>query len=219
MYSNNYYYPYAYNPYYAHLPYSTYDRHYSTYPYYDYPVRQQSVRGQATWTEGGQVTKCGIPWSSNQNMTVAVGENSPYQCGQTLKVTNLSTPARDVLVTVVDQVPNYPENKINLHRKAFEALGANLNQGIINVEINPTPELEQEKWGKYLLEVAQTAYPGYNVSEYNKTGETQLSSNQTRETYEYILQGPQERIKIRGTVIYNPNTDRIISFDIKEIPR
>ncbi|WP_099158229.1 DUF3889 domain-containing protein [Virgibacillus ndiopensis] len=216
MYSNNYYYPYVYSPYYFQNPHATYDRN---YPYYNnYLDRQQPVRGQATWTEGGQVTKCGIPWSSNQYMTVAVGENSPYQCGQTLKITNLTTPTRDILVTVVDQVPSYPANKINLHRKAFEALGANTSQGVINVEISPSPELEQEKWGKYLLEVTQTAYPNYNVTEYNKIGETQLSSNQTQETYEYVLQSSQERIKVQGTVIYNPNTDRIISFDIKEVP-
>ncbi|UOR12573.1 DUF3889 domain-containing protein [Halobacillus amylolyticus] len=215
MYSNYSYIPYVnqQGPYVQH-PYYNYSRSYIPHPYY--PNRQQAVRGQATWTEGGQVTQCGIPWSENQYMTVAIGENTPYQCGQTLKVTNLSN-QREVLVTVVDKVPGYPPNKVNLHRKAFETLRANLGQGVINVEITPSPELEQEKWGKYLLELTQTAYPGYNVTEYNTIGKTQVSPTQTKETYEYILQSPQERIKVQGNVVYNSTTDRVISFDIKEV--
>ncbi|WP_079530032.1 DUF3889 domain-containing protein [Halobacillus hunanensis] len=196
-------------------PYLAYPFHnYRGYvPYY---YRQQPVRGQATWTEGGQVTQCGIPWSENHYMTAAVGENSPYQCGQTLKIRNLAS-QREVLVTIVDKVPGYPPNKINLHRQAFQTLGGNLDAGVINIEITPSPELEQEKWGKYLLEVTQTAYPEYNVIEYNSVGKTQLSATQIKETYEYILTSPQERIKVRGNVIYNPDTDRVISFDIKEV--
>ncbi|WP_404451565.1 DUF3889 domain-containing protein [Virgibacillus necropolis] len=198
-------------------PYDNYNSFYPTYPYY-YSERQQPVRGQATWTEGGQVTQCGIPWSSNEYMTVAVGENSPYQCGQQLKIRNVSTPVpREILVTVVDQVPGYPANKINLHRRAFEALGANPSVGVINVEIIPSPELEQEQWGKYLLEVTQTAYPSYSITEYNTVAKTQLSPTQIQETYEFTLQSPQETITVQGNIIYNPNTDRVISFDIKEV--
>src|SRR5690625_2643735 len=85
--------------------------------------RQQAIRGQATWTNGGPVTKCGIPWSTNEYMTVAVGENTPYECGEMLKVENLSIAGeREVIVTVVDRVAGYPANRINLHRRAFEAL-------------------------------------------------------------------------------------------------
>ncbi|MGP4107118.1 DUF3889 domain-containing protein [Virgibacillus sp. L01] len=201
---------YVNHPYYRQHPYHTYNSHYDNYN------RQQPVRGQATWTEGGQVTQCGIPWSENRYMTVAVGKNSPYQCGQTIKVRNQKT-GRELLVTVVDEVAGYPQNRINLHRRAFEALGANTAQGVIDVEIIADPELEQQKWGKYLLELAQLAYPGYNVSEYNFIRKTQVSPTQTRETYEYILQSQQERITVRGNVVYNPNTDRIVSFDISEV--
>lgn len=215
MYPNYYYSQYGNSPYQGD-PYDDYYRNPSRQPGY----RQQSVRGQATWTNGGQITKCGIPWSDNDYMTVAVAPYSQYRCGETLKVRNLAAPAREVLVEVVDTVPGYPANRINLHRKAFEALGAKLEQGVINVEIIPSPELGQEKWGKYLLEVTQTAYPGYNVIEYNTIGKAQISPTQTKETYEYILQSkqtPQERIKIQGNVIYNTNTDRIISFHINEV--
>ncbi|MFB4169138.1 DUF3889 domain-containing protein [Virgibacillus sp. JSM 102003] len=204
---------YVNNPYYRQHPYNTYNQSYQNY-YYD--NRQQPVRGQATWTEGGQVTQCGIPWSENRYMTVAVGQNSPYQCGQTIKVSNQQT-GRELLVTVVDEVAGYPQNRINLHRRAFEALGANTAQGVIDVEIIANPELEQQKWGKYLLELAQSAYPDYNVSEYNFIRRTQVSPTQTQETYEYVLQSQQERITVRGNVVYNPNTDRIISFDISEV--
>jgi hypothetical protein len=102
-------------------------------------------------------------------MTAAVGVNTPYQCGQALKITYPPT-QRVLVVTVVDRVPDYPPNRINLHRKVFEALGANPDLGIINVEITPSPELEQERWGKYLLEVTQSAYPTYNVTEYRTVG-------------------------------------------------
>ncbi|WP_102349114.1 DUF3889 domain-containing protein [Bacillus sp. Marseille-P3661] len=218
--SNYYGNPYV-NGYYQHVPY--YQQPQAYHPYYRSPAispyySDYRITGQATWTDGGQVTKCNIPWSDNQYMTAAVGENTPYQCGQTLKIRNLSEPGqREILVEVVDRVAGYPANRINLHRRAFEALGANVSLGVINVEIIPTPELEQEKWGKYLLAVTQSAYPGYRVTDYKSVGKTQISPTQTREIFEYILHSQQEQIKIRGTVVYNPNTDRVISFDIKEV--
>ncbi|MFC4024376.1 DUF3889 domain-containing protein [Oceanobacillus longus] len=191
-----------------------YNNGYPPYPY----DRQQSIRGQATWTDGGQVTKCEIPWSEDEFMTTAVGDTSPYQCGDTLKIRNVSAPVgREIIVKVVDQVEGYPPNKINLHRRAFQALGVSPNVGVINIEIIPSPELELEKWGKYLLAVTQTAYPEYDITDYRSSGKSVLSSTQTKESYDFILQSHQETIKVQGNVIYNPNTDRIISFDIKEL--
>lgn len=91
-------------------------------PYYWYPYssahsnpykRGETIQGQATWTEGGQVTKCGIPWSENEYMTVAVGEDAPYKCGQTIKLTNFSQAVpREVLVTVVDEVQGILQIKL-----------------------------------------------------------------------------------------------------------
>ncbi|GGC88512.1 hypothetical protein GCM10007216_19080 [Thalassobacillus devorans] len=218
MYPNHFHMPYAYpyvtNPYqapYARYPYSSYYGGYQTY----HDVRQP-VRGQATWTEGGTVTQCGIPWSANLYMTVAVGQNSPYKCGDTLKVKNLAN-GREVLVTVVDQVAGYGKNKVNLHRKAFETLGANVDFGVINVEISTGVELEEEKWGKYLLEVVQSAYSNYDVTDYSRVSKTKQNANRMKETYKYVLRSPQETITVEGTVIYNPNTDRIISMDFKEV--
>ncbi|GAA0479854.1 hypothetical protein GCM10008986_00380 [Salinibacillus aidingensis] len=196
--------PYTYNP----LPNSQ-------FPAVD-AYRQQSIQGQATWTTGGQVTKCGIPWSTNEYMTASVSLNAPYRCGQMLKITNPNN-QREIIVTVVDTVQGYPPNRINLHRRAFEALGVNPQIGVLNIQITPSPQLEQEKWGKYLLEVTQTAYPNYKVTEYQSVEKTSVTNNQTREVYDYFLQSPQESITVRGTVVYNPNTDRVVSFDIKEI--
>ncbi|WP_112181995.1 MULTISPECIES: DUF3889 domain-containing protein [Paraliobacillus] len=184
----------------------------------NYWGRQPFTRGQATWTEGGRVTQCGMPWSHNEYMTAAVGVNSPYQCGQTLKIRELfSQTLREVIVTIVDKVPGFPADKINLHRKAFEALGADPAVGVINIEFESSPEVEEAEWGKYLLEVTEVAYPNYNITEYNFVKKTNPAPNQTKEIYHYILQSPQERVKIQGTVIYNSNTNRVESFDIKEI--
>jgi len=180
--------------------------------------RQQAIRGLATWTNGGPVTECGIPWSTNEYMTVAVGEHTPFKCGETLKVKNLSVAGeREVIVTVVDRVTGYPTNRINLHRRAFEALGANPSIGVINVEFTPHPQLELEKWGKYLLEVTQVAYPNYQVTDYQLIEKTETSPTRTKEIFEFTLHSSQEQIKVRGTVIYDPRTDRVISFDIKEV--
>lgn len=216
---NTNYYPYVNGTYsapdYYQQPYFDYSRSYGPSSALN---RQQPIRGQATWTVGGQVTKCGIPWSKNEYLTAAVGENSPYKCGQTLKIRNLTSPGqREIIVTVVDTVAGYPANKINLHRNAFVALGANPNIGVINIEITPSPELEEERWGKYLLEVTQMAYPGYNVTDYKFTGKTQVTPTQTRETYEFILTSQQDNIRIQGNVIYNPITNRVVSLDLKEI--
>ncbi len=110
-------------------------------PYW-YPVREpEPVIGKASWTWGGMPTKCEIFWSYNEHMTASVGEKSPFKCGQKLKVKNISfIPSKEVLVTVVDQVKNYPANRINLHRKAFEALGVSPSVGVIDVEITPVYE-------------------------------------------------------------------------------
>ncbi|PKR77159.1 DUF3889 domain-containing protein [Halalkalibacillus sediminis] len=193
---------------------------YFPYQYYNprtnYDWRQQPIRGQASWTTGGSVTQCNIPWSDNEFLTVAVSPNSLYTCGQTLKVDYPQT-GREVLVEVVDTVPGYPPNKINLHQKAFEALGANPDMGIINVMITPSPELEQEQFGRYLVEVAQVAYPMYRVVDYQFLGREEVASNRVKESYEFTLASPQERIKVRGNVIYNPQTNRVISFDLNEV--
>ncbi len=199
---------------------------YSTVPYGYVPQHNSSnyrqqvpIQGQATWTYGGQVTQCGIPWSENQYMTVAVGYNTPYRCGQLLKVTHMTAQGpKEVIVTIVDRVRGYPPNRINLHRRAFEALGARPEQGVINVSITPSPELEEEKWGKYLLEVTQVAYPNDKVVEYEQVSKQQLSGNQVREIYKFVIQSPQDGERtIQGTVIYDSQTDRVISFDIKEM--
>ncbi|MDQ0298078.1 rare lipoprotein A [Salibacterium salarium] len=185
----------------------------------EYPVhaeRQQTVRGQATWTEGGPVTKCNMAWSDNQYMTTAVGENSPYKCGQALKVRNLNT-GREMIVTVVDEVAGYPNNRLNLHRRAFEALGSNPNVGVMDIEITPSPDVEETQWGKYLVEVVQRAYPNYNVTDYQSVETTQMNAERMRETYEFTLQSPQETMTVRGSVTYNPNTNRVLSMSVQEV--
>ncbi len=186
------------------------------YPYFQY--RQQPVRGQATWTDGGPITKCGIPWSDNEFMTASIGTNAPYRCGQTLKIRNLSSPnPKEILVKIVDQVQGYPANRINLHRRAFLALGSSPSVGVINVEIIPSPHLEQKEWGKYLLSITQAAYPRYHVTDYQFIRKSQVSPTQTKQIYEFILQSPQETLKVQANVIYDTQTNRVISFDLNEV--
>jgi hypothetical protein len=210
--------------YHLNSPFIPYDQsfYYDDYQnYHLYPndqYRQHPIRGQATWTDGGQVTKCGIPWSDNEYMTASVGLNSPYRCGETLKIRNLSSPSqKDILVKIVDQVLDYPANKVNLHRRAFLALGSNPSVGVINVEITPTPKVEEAEWGRYLLNITQTAYPGYHVSDYQLIGKSQISPTKTKQTYDFILQSPQRTIKVQANVIYDPNTKRVISFHLNEV--
>ncbi|MDQ0352073.1 rare lipoprotein A [Alkalibacillus filiformis] len=174
------------------------------------------VEGQSTWTEGGEVTKCNIPWSDLEYMTTAVSNQAPYECGEILKVKFPET-GREILVKVVDTVDGYPPHRLNLHRQAFLALGADLDFGIIDVEIKPSPELEEEMFGRYLLEVLQVAYPRYDVTDYEFIGEEELSDDRRRETYEFIVESGDERVKVRGTVTYNPQTDRVMSFDLEEV--
>ncbi|WP_188207508.1 DUF3889 domain-containing protein [Alkalibacillus aidingensis] len=178
--------------------------------------RRQSIQGQATWTEGGAVTKCDIPWSDNQFMTVAVSPQSEFRCGQMLKVRNPAT-QREILVEVVDTVDEFPGNHINLHRRAFEALGANPGVGIVDVVISPAPDLEEEEFGKYLMEIVRVAYPGYNIVDYEFVGSEEVAENRVSETYNYVVESPQERVTVQGHVVYNPRTDRVISFDLEEL--
>lgn len=120
---------YHYDPsyYYQHMPY--------------WFLQRDAILGKANWTWGGMPTKCEIPWKTNNHMTVAVGEKSPFKCGQKLKVKNISfIPHREVIVTVVDQVKTNQPNQLTLHRKAFEALDVSPTVGVINVEITPIYE-------------------------------------------------------------------------------
>lgn len=112
--------------------------------------RRRSILGRATWTIGTGSTVCDIPWSTNHNLTVAVSQDSPFHCGDTLQVTNLAIPSLIIRVIVVDRLPNFPTNEIVLRRGAFIMLGGSQNPemldstildvGIINVGIEPVPE-------------------------------------------------------------------------------
>lgn len=103
---------------------------------WDRPENLNTIKGKAAWTKGGTPTKCRIPWSYNKYMTVAVSSKSPYKCGQVLKIENLNT-GDEIFGIVVDEVVDYPANKINLHKRAFQALGADPEVGIIDVNVTP----------------------------------------------------------------------------------
>ncbi|RKL65676.1 DUF3889 domain-containing protein [Salipaludibacillus neizhouensis] len=178
--------------------------------------RQQRVRGEATWTEGGEVTKCGIPWSHSQYMTVAVAANTPYRCGETLIVKNLSEPEQEIAVTVVDQIGESGQGNITLHRKAFEALGADVEEGIIPVEILPSNDTNQESRATYLLNVIQSAYPRFNIVSYQSIDNEEIFRDEVKEIYEYSLLSPSsEQVLVRTNLIFNPFTNKMISIDIK----
>ncbi|ADU30546.1 RlpA-like double-psi beta-barrel domain-containing protein [Evansella cellulosilytica] len=184
----------------------------NAYPYYGW--RQQPMRSQATWTDGGEVTSCGLSWSQNNNMTVAVSYGSPFQCGQRLKVRNLSN-EKELVVIVVDHLQSDDTSKITLHKKAFEALGENLETGIIHVEVSP--EIESVGSEQYLLPLIQSAYPNYHVVSYEQKEQTELNTGNVKETIQFILQSNVERIVVEGSFIINPRTNRVVSFEISEL--
>ncbi|MBU8790760.1 YqzG/YhdC family protein [Oceanobacillus caeni] len=207
-----YYLPYYVNsfPYQPELPYER-----NTAFAYD---ERQPVHGQVTWTYGGPVTKCEMPWSENNYMTVAVARNSPYRCGQFIRLRNIQAPyGREVVVKVVDEVKDYPPNRLNIHRNAFEALGVNPNVGVLNVEIIPASDSQMEGWGARLLHVVETAYPGYRIAEYHLLTKTKISNTAMKESYSFKLQSSQGNLDIQGDIIYNPKANRLSSFQIKEI--
>lgn len=197
-------------------PYSL-NRSYPPYP--NTMERLKAVKGHATWSEGGKITKCKIPWSHNDFMTTAVGSNSPYKCGEVLLVKNLAN-NKEIRVTVVDEIRGYPTNRISVHRRAFEALGAKLDEGIINIEITPAPtakaEAERGDWGNYLLNVARAAFPQYNFTGYQTIDQIPLQSSQVQHTYDYFLESPEGTNTIRGNVIVNTSSNQVISIDLKD---
>lgn len=188
------------------------------YNYQQYPgeFRQNLVNGQATWTNGGSVTQCNIPWSSNQYMTVAVSSNSPYGCGQKLKVINPTT-SNEITVTIVDTVPNAPATSLNLHRSAFAALGVDPAVGILPIQFQAVEEHDSRDWDDYLLNIIQVAYPNYNVVNYYLEEKTEVNTNQVEAVYHFTLQNSQGQLNVRGTVIYNPSTNRVISFNVEQM--
>src|SRR5699024_11255402 len=118
-----------------------------------------------------------------------VGDTAPYKCGETLRIRNLSMPGGcESVVKVVDQVEGYPENKVNLHRRAFEALGAPLDLGVIDVEIVPPNMSDQDRWEDLLLTTAQPMYPNYRVFDYRSIGNQHFFTPDVEDTYEFILE-------------------------------
>ncbi|MFA9455676.1 RlpA-like double-psi beta-barrel domain-containing protein [Halalkalibacter sp. AB-rgal2] len=178
--------------------------------------REQTISGDATWTNGGPTTQCGLPWTMNQSMTAAVSEQSTYRCGDTLRVRNRNN-QRELTVIIVDTVPNFPSNRINLHRQAFEALGAQLDEGLIPVDITSITPIEEDPWSPYLQRIVQSAFPNYQIINEELMEEEAIDTSHVRRTYELMLQSPQESIRVQAKVNYNPTTNRVISFDLQEL--
>lgn len=207
--------PYFYRPYEGN-PYYWNPYHADPIPSHPYTEeRQQTMHGQATWTVGGQETKCGIPWSRNNYMTAAVGEASPFTCGQTVNVKNPQNNT-EISVLIVDEVRGYPAERINLHRRAFEALGADLNVGIIQVEMEPMAVTEEGRFGERLERMIQLAYPNEALSNYDPVDMMRTETGQVRETYDFMLDAEGETRMVRGEVVYYPETDRIVSINLQE---
>lgn len=187
-----------------------------THPYNMF--RQPSIKGQATWTEGGQVTKCNIPWSENDYMTAAVGENSPFQCGETIKIRNLQAPfGREIYVKIVDEVEGYPEDKINLHRNAFEALGINPNIGIVQVEMIPISQEEERNWEQYILQIVQTTFPNSTIINYDLVRKNSPNTSQTMSTYLVTLNNMQNAFQIEANITYETPSNRVMSVQLRRI--
>ncbi|GIO25930.1 RlpA-like double-psi beta-barrel domain-containing protein [Ornithinibacillus bavariensis] len=202
--------------------------YYGYYPYPVYPVPAyrvpepiptdeiQRISGEATWTMGGESTQCGFSWSTNNYMTVAVGNNSPYTCGQRIRVRNPEN-GKAINATVVDTVHGFPNNRINLHRRAFEALGANPNQGILHIEIEPVRDEEEGRKGEYLQEIVQTAFSQANVRGYDFLGKTEDTSSFVTENYNFFVQTNEGDYSVRGTVSFHPESDQIAALKLEII--
>lgn len=200
--------PYGGNPYYWE-PYHAGINQAQPYP----EVRQGAERGQATWTEGGQYTKCGIPWSHNEFMTVAVGENSPYRCGKIMKVSSPET-GREIYVTVVDEVQGYPANRINLHRRAFEALGVNLDAGVLEVQVAPASSGDPGNMARKLEEVVRLAFPNASIRSYQPIDRRTTEAGNAQERSDFIIEVNGQRKTVRGEIIYHPGTEEMISMNL-----
>jgi len=185
-----------------------------TDPVHFYPEeRQKVVRGQATWTEGGQYTKCGIPWSYNGFMTGAVGENSPYRCGEVIQVSSPET-GKAIHVTVVDEVQGYPSNKINLHRRAFEALGANLDVGILDVQIVPGSTGEDGRLEEKLEEVVRFVYPNATIRSYQPIDRKLTEVRDIQEKSDFVLEVNGKKRTVRGEMTYQPESGEVVSIHL-----
>ncbi|NIK12085.1 RlpA-like double-psi beta-barrel domain-containing protein [Alkalibacillus almallahensis] len=196
------------------------DEEYLVPPTYLYaPMRQnyegESISGDATWTEGGPVTKCNLAWSDMNHMTTAVSTDSPYTCGQLLNVRFEDT-GKEVTVKVVDTVAGYPQNRLNLHRQVFEALGANLDWGIIPIRIAVVPTDGNGQLRDVLWNVLGQTYPGATIKNSQWQEEENVSGGYLKESYLFTLGTSEGDMTVRGDVVFHPNTKRIRSINLTE---
>ncbi|MET3684327.1 rare lipoprotein A [Alkalibacillus flavidus] len=189
-----------------------------TYVYAPFRVEHEdgSVAGDATWTEGGEVTKCNLSWSDMNNMTTAVSPNSPYQCGDLLKVTYLET-GQSITVKVVDSVSGYPKNRLNLHRQAFQALGANLDLGVIPVVISRVSASNGSRYEQMLMNMMQAAFPNARMKQSRQTNKEQMSGGRMKETYEMVLETEVSDVTMQGDVVYHPTSQQVQSIHFKRL--
>ncbi|WEG11043.1 RlpA-like double-psi beta-barrel domain-containing protein [Pullulanibacillus sp. KACC 23026] len=183
--------------------------------------REKPVKGEATWTDGGSITKCNIPWSDNHYMTAGVGTNSPYKCGEMLHVKNLSN-QKEINVIVVDEISSNHPKRITLHRKAFEALGAKLEEGLIHIEIVPVSKSAshttgRSEWVNYLVNVTRAAFPHYIVKGYRPIEERQYTPSHIQESFDFFLQSQSGTKFVRGTVLFDVTSNQVLSVDLKEL--
>lgn len=76
---------------------------------------------------------------------------------------------------------------------------------------------DYEKWGRIAVEVAKENYPDAEISDYQYVGREEISAMQARDTFRLQVKEDQRTFQINVGILFNPQTDRLISLSIEEV--
>lgn len=78
-------------------------------------------------------------------------------------------------------------------------------------------QVDYEKWGRIAVEVAKENYPDAEISDYQYVGREEISATQARDTFRLQVKEDQRTFQINVGILFNPQTDRLISLSIEEV--
>lgn len=73
------------------------------------------------------------------------------------------------------------------------------------------------KWSKVAIEKVKEEYPNGDVSDFLYVGRKTISENKAADTFLLVVRRYNEGKEVRVTVTFNPNTDKLIGTEIKEL--
>ncbi len=96
-------------------------------------------------------------------------------------------------------------------------VGAQLKQPQKQPQQGQQLPTDYEKWSKMAIEVAKLNYPDSRISDYQYKGREEITDKQSKDTFELTVQSKDRTFKAKVMILFNPQTESLLSFSIEEV--